>query len=129
MRFKLYDVWQAFLACMIDWFNRRKPEDPVLSMLRLELEYAHIEKEILVRALSEATRPKFEEVKTEEQTNFMPIGKETWQARARRLTAESIQRRKEMEAEHKAATQVQPIRSVETIEDLEKELAVGDSDA
>lgn len=128
MKFELKHVWQAFLSWMIDKFNYRKPDDPILSMLRLELEYAHIEKELLVRTITELTKPKTEVEARSDINDFKPVGRESWQAKAQRLSRESFERRRQMEAEYKASQEVNN-PNPQTVDELEAELAIGESNA
>jgi hypothetical protein len=132
MRFTLKDVWQAFLSYLVFKFEfaTKEVEDPLLSLLRLELENARIRERQLLEIIANSNSKALETPVEDTPSEMKPVGREPWYVTARRKTQESIERRKQIERdmeESKArdAAKVTAKVNIQSTEDLERELAIG----
>lgn len=126
--FTLKDVWVSFLSAIIRfWDARFQPqENETVYLLKLELERERAEKvKLLNSVLEHLNKPVISEIEENEKLP-KPIGTLNWRARAAQLTADSVKRRlarEQNEAEARNALN-QSANSIQSVEDLEKELNV-----
>lgn len=99
--FSLSDVWQAFLGfCIRFWDSKSQPEqNETIYLLKLESERNH---QMMLKLLESVTAG-IHQVEPEVQSELpKPIGQLNWKAQAAKLTRESIEKRRQLEAEAKA---------------------------
>lgn len=121
--YRIQDLWQSILTAFIRFWDNRfqlNVTEDTNYLLKLELERSH--KLVLSLIDKISSRPESIESPTKYEEEPKPIGPVHWRAQAAKLTADSIKRRKELEAEMKAL-KVNP-KANESIEALEKELGV-----
>ena len=126
--FKLSDVWQAFLGfCVRFWDGLAQPhENETIYLLKLEAERNHKFLEKMIGILSTTNKI---EAKVDELAELpRPLGVQNWKQRANQLTRESIERRRQLEAEARNAmsndAKVTNPEATKSIEALEEELGV-----
>ena len=123
--YKLSDLYQAILGAVIRfWDNRfQVKQDAVSYTLGLEIERLRAENSKLINSILSRPEIKTESVEREIETP-RPIGKPSWKDAARKLEAESRQRKLEIEEGKRALGIKTNPESVRSVEALEEELGV-----
>jgi len=123
--YKLSHVWESFLEAMIRfWENRfQVREDPLVNLLKIELERERAHSAKLLNVIQELAAPKPIEAEPQEEIDYKPIGKTPWYVKARELEREARERRQKMDAEAKGI-QINNPKAAASVDELEAELGV-----
>lgn len=128
--YSISTVWQAVLGALHRFWSQRfiRTEDPILTMLRMELELERVEKSKLLDMIAQLAIPAttIAETHTEEGKELRPMGRKPWYIRKQELEADARDRARKAEAEYSEANKLKPIARVQSIEELENELAIGE---